>query len=299
MWSSRWGTVLRKTAPSIATVGALVHVHPFHSPLWCMKDGDESYVAPHPKKLLKRYKSDTSAADDPTAAEQRCTKIMPGSDKDLYIPQKNVNKKDSAPVWAFFRKRHSDDASKINRAWCQLAGCKKAQVAMNGTSTSNLITHLKGKHHALTDLQIIQEHQRQNEARANREEVKLRVYGEGEDEEDRARQAKRNRQEEQETKASLKATATIGTNIGHLPVPRVLAPLGVGKTKSCLDQAFARAFCGSHLRPTTIGEGVEIEEFFRLLLQSTGATHLWKPPCKKQISQILGDDVQDVCCFCS
>ena len=47
------------------------------------------------------------------------------------------------------------------------------------------------------------------------------------------------------------------------------------------------------MRPTTLGEGGDVKEFYRLLLQSCGATHMWNPPSHQRVSAILSQDLQE------
>ena len=81
------------------------------------------------------------------------------------------------------------------------------------------------------------------------------------------------------------------------PIPEVSPSVLVDLEKDArteMNRAFARAFCGAGLRPTTLGEGSAPKELFHKLLQACGATHDWAPPEHQEVSRLLREDLQEV-----
>ena len=216
--------------------------------------------------------------------------VVPGSAADLYVPHCNINRERLADVWYFFKKRHSDTTEK---AWCQLVRCERPEVAMSKGSTSNLLKHLMGKHHAMGKCEIQAFASRCRAAENEGKALPELPDDSAADPADKKIEASRIRRAHREDldKARAKAAAT-------RPVQEAMsAAVLLDLEKSARDEAnraFARAFCGECLRPTTIGEGPAPKQFFLRLLQICGATHKWAPPTHQQVSQILREDLQEV-----
>ncbi len=208
---------------------------------------------------------------------------------DWYIPEVNKSRKEPAAAWSFFKRRKSDDEKGFSRAWCQLQNCGAPIVPLSGSTTSNLTTHLKSKWHGLSKQQIETEDRRLKSLAQQGEEAKLATFDFGDEDQVAAIAAansKAERTEIAQKKAGENATKAVGA-----PEAKILSPNLPQSVKRKLDEAFARAFCGQRLRPTTIGEGPEVHEFFTLLLQQCGATHSWFPPDHAKVSEVLSADL--------
>ena len=164
---------------------------------------------------------------------------------------------------------------------------------MSKGSTSNLFKHLMGKHHAMGKSEIADFASRCRAAESEGKAMPELPDDSAADPAQKKCESKRIQRAHREEVEKARAEAAAARPAQETISAAVLLDL----EKSARDEAnraFARAFCGECLRPTTIGEGQAPKEFFLKLLRLCGATHKWAPPTHQQVSQILREDLQVV-----